>query len=130
MPTLRNKSSDEQLEEAERYTSEAEAMKKHSLEQTGYDHLVRCGTPPDTRMFDRPDVALIDLMDDEEVEARIKKDLSYAVMGNYTMDCLKLDIQFQISNEGFKSLITETLMFLSKVGRLPKEYRHLLEDGE
>jgi hypothetical protein len=126
---LSEKPLDEQIKEAERFTSEEEASNKCYFAQTAYDHLVRCGTPPDPRMWDNPDTPLIDFMSDEEVEHSIEafyKDLSPD--NPYAIKFFEENIQYEIQTDSkFKSPLTKLLLFFEEVGRLPDRYSHLVK---
>ena len=127
---FREKTFDEQMKEAQEHTSVAEAMAKHYWAQSGYDHIVRCGTPPDQRMWDNPGVPLIDFMSDQEIEARVEGFYDFC-HPNYTRETYEADVMREIERDrSFKTPLAKLVLFLSRAGRLPSRYQHLIKGAK
>lgn len=127
MIKFKDKTLIEQIKEAEKHTTTAEAMTKCSLAQTAYDHLVRGGTPSDRRMWNNPNTPLIDLMSDQEIEAKVEQ--FYRICNsNYTREVYEADVVSEIQRESSveKSPLANIILFLSEVRRLPEKYKHLI----
>ena len=130
MTKFKDKSFSEQIEEARQHTTAEKARDKPGLSQTAYDHIIRCGTAPDERMLDNPGTPLIDFLNEEEVIERIEA--HYNICNpNYTREALETDIRSAIQRENsIKSGLTEMILYLSKVGRLPQKYSHIVITGD
>jgi hypothetical protein len=113
--------------EAQKYTTEEQAMKKCGLEKTAYDHLIVGGTPEDERMIDNPNTPLAMLMSEQEIEERLEQ--SYRVCSeSYPRHIFEADIKSQIERDSqIKSPLTHMVLYLVKIGRLPKRYKHLVK---
>ncbi|MCK4589027.1 MAG: hypothetical protein KAT77_01170 [Nanoarchaeota archaeon] len=130
MSEFKEKTFHEQFKEAEKHTTVKEAMAKHGLAQTAYDHLIRGGTPPNKKMWDNPGVPLVDLMGTQEIEGAIEQ--YYRICDqfpNYTREILEEGIISEIQRDkSVKSPLTKMVLYLSDVGKLPDKYKHLVEE--
>jgi len=134
MKTFREKTFNEQKEEAEKHTTLDEAMAKPYFAQTAYDHLVRCGTPPDSRMMEEPTKPYVDFLTDEEIEERIDHFYKGLNPNNpYACKFFEEDIVREIQEDcplEKKVGLAHMVLFLSSVGRLPEKYEHLIRGNE
>lgn len=126
--TFREMDWEERREEARKYTSIEQAMKKVGLAQTAYDHVIRGGTPPRRDMYDNPEKTEGELMIMEEIADVIEKNIGFTVFGRLTRQDVENRIRDNIARENQEDGLAGMIMYLNQIGKVPEQYRHLIPD--